>query len=69
MGLCAEKTVSDFKLTRELQDDYAISSYERTISAIKSGKFIDEIVPVQINEKEKVIYNCNIYYSSKKMKK
>lgn len=53
MGLCAEKTVSDFKLTRELQDDFAISSYERTISAIKSGKFIDEIIPVQINEKEK----------------
>ena len=38
MGLCAEKTVSDLKLTRELQDDYTISSYERTLEAIRLGK-------------------------------
>lgn len=52
MGVCAEKTASDFQLTRELQDSYAISSYERTIHSIQSGKFADEYVPVKLNDKE-----------------
>ncbi|KAL4472422.1 hypothetical protein ABPG74_018371 [Tetrahymena malaccensis] len=54
MGLCAEKTASDFQLTRELQDHYCITSYERTLAAMNSGKFADEIVPVKINDKETV---------------
>lgn len=48
MGLCAEKTVSDFKLSREIQDDYCITSYERTIDSIQSNRFVEEIVPVQV---------------------
>eukprot|EP01016_Furgasonia_blochmanni_P007463 TRINITY_DN12995_c0_g1_i1.p1 TRINITY_DN12995_c0_g1~~TRINITY_DN12995_c0_g1_i1.p1 ORF type:complete len:425 (+),score=88.40 TRINITY_DN12995_c0_g1_i1:64-1338(+) len=52
LGLCAEKTVSDLKMDRAIQDDYTMQSYDRAISAIKDGKFIDEIVPVQVGEKE-----------------
>lgn len=54
MGLCAEKTAVDFKLTRELMDAYSISSYERTIAAMNAGKFVDEIVPIKLSEKETV---------------
>lgn len=54
MGMCAEKTASDFQLSREIQDAYAISSYERTLAAVASGKFADDIVPVKINDKETV---------------
>lgn len=39
MGKCAEKTVSDFKFTREAQDAFAVESYERTINSIKGGRF------------------------------
>ena len=46
MGLCAEKTVADLKLTREIQDDYCITSYERTLESIRTGKFLKEIVHV-----------------------
>ena len=39
MGLCAEKTANDFKVTREAQDDYCKSSYQRTLAAQKNGIF------------------------------
>ena len=51
MGLCAEKTANDFKVTREAQDDYCKSSYQRTLAAQKNGILADEIVPITIKSK------------------
>ena len=51
MGLCAEKTANDFKLTREAQDEYCKMSYQRTFAAQKAGLFNDEIVPISIKSK------------------
>jgi acetyl-CoA C-acetyltransferase len=51
MGLLAEKTAVDFKLTREQVDQYAYRSYERAIEATTKGWFKDQIVPVKINDK------------------
>ena len=48
MGLCAEKTVNDMKISREIQDDFCINSYERLIAAIKSGKLKNEIAEIEI---------------------
>uniref|UniRef100_A0A1I8ALW9 Acetyl-CoA acetyltransferase n=1 Tax=Steinernema glaseri TaxID=37863 RepID=A0A1I8ALW9_9BILA len=48
MGICAEKTVKDYKLTREEQDKYAIQSYHRAAEAWKSGAFKEEVVPVTV---------------------
>ncbi len=42
--MCADK----YKFTREMQDDYAISSYEKGQAAFNSGAFKNEIVPVTI---------------------
>jgi acetyl-CoA C-acetyltransferase len=42
--LCSEK----YHISREDQDRYALESYGRTLAAINSGRFEDEIVPVQI---------------------
>ena len=60
MGLCAEKTASDFKMDRKLLDDYTHTAYERTIKANKAGTFKNEIVPIKLNEKETVI--IKIFY-------
>lgn len=59
MGLCAEKTASDFKLTREAQDEYCKMSYKRHQEAAKKGLLADEIVPIKLKEKgkEEVIIN------------
>ena len=53
MGLCAEKTVNDMKISREIQDDFCINSYERLIAAIKSGKLKNEIIDIEIQNSTK----------------
>ena len=48
MGVCADNTANEMKITRQDQDAYAISSYKRSASAWANGKFKDEIVPVEL---------------------
>ncbi len=46
MGLTAENIVEKYNISREEQDKLAYESHKRAISAIDSGKFEEEIVPV-----------------------
>jgi len=48
MGVCGEKCAERYELTREDQDQYAISSYTRSKKAWLSGKFTDEVIAVTI---------------------
>ncbi|EEQ97737.1 conserved hypothetical protein [Perkinsus marinus ATCC 50983] len=48
MGKCAEKTVKEFGITREEQDDYAIQSYQRAAAAWSRGKMKNEAFPVEV---------------------
>ena len=48
MGMCAEACVSDYKFTREEQDDYSRESYRRAQEAVKTGRFRKEIAIVEI---------------------
>jgi acetyl-CoA C-acetyltransferase len=48
MGVCADNTAKEMKISRQEQDDYAIRSYQRTAAAWSAGKFNDEIIPVEI---------------------
>lgn len=51
MGRAAELCADKYKLTREQQDEFALTSYERAGTAFKSGKFKNEIVPIQLKAK------------------
>jgi len=51
MGVCGEDTAEKMKISREEQDEYAISSYERSASASEEGRFKEEIIPVTIKGK------------------
>ncbi len=51
MGIAAEQCATDCGIPRDLQDTFAVRSYERAIEAQKSGKFSEEIVPVEIPQK------------------
>lgn len=51
MGSCAESCAQDFQFTREQLDEFAIKSYQKALDAQKSGKFMDEIVKVNIKTK------------------
>ena len=48
MGNAAEKCATDYNITRQEQDDFAIESYKRSAKATESGWFKSEIVPVEI---------------------
>ncbi|GIO24753.1 acetyl-CoA C-acetyltransferase [Oceanobacillus sp. J11TS1] len=48
MGNYGNDTAASFKVTRERQDAWAYRSHQRAIDAIESGKFADEITPVEI---------------------
>ncbi|KAL3778221.1 hypothetical protein ACHAW5_009623 [Stephanodiscus triporus] len=51
MGSCAEKCATEYNISREDQDGFAIESYNRAREAIKSGIFDDEIVAVEGSKK------------------
>lgn len=48
MGLTAEAVAKEFKISREEQDAFALHSHEKAIAAIKSGRFENDIVPVNV---------------------
>lgn len=52
MGVCAEKCAAEYEFSREDQDNFAIQSYKRSAEAWASGKFKDEIVPVEIPQRK-----------------
>ncbi len=52
MGVCADNTAKEMKISRQDQDAYAITSYKRSASAWLEGKFKDEIIPVEIAGKK-----------------
>lgn len=52
MGNAAELCAKDCKISREEQDAFAIQSYKRSAAAWSSGKFNDEIVPVEIPQRK-----------------
>ncbi len=53
MGTASELCAREFNITREMQDDYAVESYKRALSAQKEGIFKNEIVPVTVKDKKK----------------
>ncbi len=52
MGVCADLCASEYKFTREDQDNYAIQSYTRSANAWEAGKFDNEIVPVAVPQRK-----------------
>jgi acetyl-CoA acyltransferase len=51
MGLTAEKVAAQWKITREMQDEFALQSHRKSIAGIESGEFNDEITPIEVVEK------------------
>jgi acetyl-CoA C-acetyltransferase len=52
MGNTGEVVADRYHVTREEQDEYALSSHRKAAAAISEGKFKDEIVPVEIPQKK-----------------
>jgi len=71
MGVCAEKCASEKEFSREEQDNFAITSYERSAAAWAAGKFNDEVVPVSVPQRrgDDVIVSEDEEYKNVKMEK
>lgn len=62
MGVTAENVARKVGISREQQDEYALSSQMKAISAIEAGKFKDEIVPVEVKQrKETIVFDTDEY--------
>ena len=48
MGLTAEAVAKQFKVSREEQDEFAFHSHQKALKAIESGRFKDDIVPIDV---------------------
>lgn len=52
MGVCADMCATEYEISREDQDKYAIQSYERSAKAWEAGKFDNEVVPVAVPQRK-----------------
>ncbi len=50
MGLTAEAVAKKWDISREAADTFSARSHQKAAAAIDGGKFVDEIVPVQVPE-------------------
>jgi acetyl-CoA C-acetyltransferase len=52
MGCTGEVVAERFQVSREEQDEYSLNSHRKAAAAISSGKFKDEIVPIEIPQRK-----------------
>ena len=71
MGVCADLCASEHNFSREVQDDFARKSYERSAQAWKDGKFDNEVVPVEVPQRkgDPVIVNEDEEFKNVRMDK
>jgi acetyl-CoA C-acetyltransferase len=71
MGVFADLCASEYKISREEQDNFAIQSYTRSATAWDAGKFDNEIVPVSIPQRkgDPIVVSKDEEYSNVKLDK
>ena len=52
LGVTAENIAQEMNITREDQDGFALESHRRAVAALNAGKFIDEIVPIEVPQRK-----------------
>ena len=52
MGITAENLAEKYAITREQQDAFAAASQEKAIDAVATGRFRDEITPIEIPQRK-----------------
>lgn len=56
MGKTAENVAREVGINREQQDEYALASQMKAVAAIEAGKFVDEIVAVDVKNAKKRLF-------------
>lgn len=55
MGITAENLADKYQISREQQDVFALSSQQKALAAMESGRFSSEIIPISIPQKKGVV--------------
>ncbi|MEG1475770.1 MAG: acetyl-CoA C-acetyltransferase [Longicatena sp.] len=55
MGVTAENIATKYGITRKMQDDFSYASQQKAIAAVDSGRFKDEIVPIEVKLRKETI--------------
>ncbi len=71
MGVCADACAEEYNFSREDQDAFAIQSYERSKAAWDSGKFDNEVIPVEVPQRrgDAIVVDRDQEYTNVKMEK
>ena len=71
MGVCADACAVKHEFSREDQDNFAIQSYTRSAEASNSGKFKNEIIPVEVPQRrgEPIVVSEDEEFKNVKMEK
>jgi len=56
MGMCAEHCSTEYGISRQEQDDFALESYRRAAHASKSGFFKEEIVGIEVKSRRSSVF-------------
>ncbi|MGB6103706.1 MAG: acetyl-CoA C-acyltransferase [Pusillimonas sp.] len=60
MGLTAEQVATQWKVSREDQDAFALRSHQRALAAQQSGEFADEILPIDVARRKPNLHTGEI---------
>jgi acetyl-CoA acetyltransferase family protein len=53
MGITVgENTAEKYGITRQAQDEWSLASHQRAVAAIDAGKFAEEIIPVEVKDRQ-----------------
>lgn len=71
MGVFADECATEYNISREEQDAYAIQSYTRSATAWESGKFDNEVTPVEVPQRkgDPIIVSKDEEFSNVKLEK
>ena len=71
MGVSADLCATEYNITREQQDAFAVQSYERSAKAWAAGKFDNEVVPVAVPQRrgEPIMVTKDEEYANVKLDK
>ncbi len=65
MGITAENVASQWKISRDAQDEFAYNSHQKAINAIKNNHFSDEILPYEVEARKADMINAETIVSHK----
>ena len=68
MGLTAEKVATQWRVSRDAQDEFAYASHMKAIAAMKAGEFADEITPVDVTDRAPNLETGEVISSTRKVK-